>query len=202
VPVHEHAGRVFLPCPDMQRIERRQADAVRALGQGPHPDRGLHEHHRRRGLRRSAAAGRGGETGAKPVPEHRLRGTCRETLRFIGRSPDERDARSCARDRSATGVTALLIGSIGNLGRHDVINLEAVSAAPCRECSPSSSSTAAIHTASSRRSEWRRPRGALVRAARARSPGRRPLRSAAPFPAESARTRVDRRRPVRPHPRS
>src|SRR5687767_14340628 len=33
MPVHEHAGGVLLPRPDMQRIESRQAEAVRALEQ-------------------------------------------------------------------------------------------------------------------------------------------------------------------------
>jgi tetratricopeptide (TPR) repeat protein len=60
------------------------------------------------------------------VSEERVR----ETLRFIGRSPDERVTRDLAREvAQRQGVQALLIGSIANLGRHYVISLEAVSAA-------------------------------------------------------------------------
>ena len=54
----------------------------------------------------------------------------RETLRYIGRSPDERVTRDLAREiAQRQGVKALLLGSIASLGRHYVINLEAVSAA-------------------------------------------------------------------------
>ena len=54
----------------------------------------------------------------------------RETLRYIGRSPDERVTRDLAREiAQRQGVKALLLGSIASLGRHYAINLEAVSAA-------------------------------------------------------------------------
>ena len=54
----------------------------------------------------------------------------RETLRFMERSPDERVTRDLAREiAQRQGFEALLIGSIASLGRHYVINLEAVSAA-------------------------------------------------------------------------
>ena len=54
----------------------------------------------------------------------------RETLRYMGRSPDERVTRDLAREiAQRQGVKALLLGSIASLGRHYVINLEAVSAA-------------------------------------------------------------------------
>ena len=53
----------------------------------------------------------------------------RETLRYMERSPDERVTRELAREiAQRQGVTALLIGSIASLGRHYVINLEAVNA--------------------------------------------------------------------------
>ena len=59
------------------------------------------------------------------VSEERVR----ETLRYIGRSADERVTRDVARDiAQRQGVKALLLGSITSLGRHYVINLEAVSA--------------------------------------------------------------------------
>jgi DNA-binding winged helix-turn-helix (wHTH) protein/tetratricopeptide (TPR) repeat protein len=54
----------------------------------------------------------------------------RETLRYMGRSPDDRVTRDLAREiAQRQGVTALLAGSISSLGRHYVINLEAVNAA-------------------------------------------------------------------------
>ena len=54
----------------------------------------------------------------------------RDTLRYIGRSPDERVTRDLAREiAQRQGVTALLLGSIASLGVHYVISLEAVSAA-------------------------------------------------------------------------
>jgi DNA-binding winged helix-turn-helix (wHTH) protein/tetratricopeptide (TPR) repeat protein len=60
------------------------------------------------------------------VSEERVR----ETLRYIGRSADERVTRDLARDiAQRQGVKALLLGSIASLGRHYVISLEAVSAA-------------------------------------------------------------------------
>ena len=54
----------------------------------------------------------------------------RETLRYMGRPPDERVTQDLAREiAQRQGVKALLAGSISNLGRHYVINLEAVNAA-------------------------------------------------------------------------
>ena len=59
-------------------------------------------------------------------PEERVR----ETLRYMGRSPDEPVTRDLAREiAQRQGVKALLVGSISSLGRHYVINLEAVNAA-------------------------------------------------------------------------
>src|SRR5688572_21834302 len=54
----------------------------------------------------------------------------RETLRYMGRPPDERVTPDLAREiAQRQGVKALLSGSISSLGRHYVINLEAVNAA-------------------------------------------------------------------------
>jgi eukaryotic-like serine/threonine-protein kinase len=54
----------------------------------------------------------------------------RETLRYMGRSPSEQVTRDLAREiAQRQGVKALLAGSISSLGRHYVINLEAVNAA-------------------------------------------------------------------------
>lgn len=54
----------------------------------------------------------------------------RETLRYMGRSPSEQVTRDLAREiAQRQGVKALLAGSISTLGRHYVINLEAVNAA-------------------------------------------------------------------------
>jgi DNA-binding winged helix-turn-helix (wHTH) protein/tetratricopeptide (TPR) repeat protein len=54
----------------------------------------------------------------------------RETLRYMGRPPGERVTRDLAREiAQRQGVKALLAGSISSLGRHYVINLEAVNAA-------------------------------------------------------------------------
>jgi eukaryotic-like serine/threonine-protein kinase len=54
----------------------------------------------------------------------------RETLRYMGRPPDERLTQDLAREiAQRQGVKALLAGSISTLGRHYVINLEAVNAA-------------------------------------------------------------------------
>jgi DNA-binding winged helix-turn-helix (wHTH) protein/tetratricopeptide (TPR) repeat protein len=54
----------------------------------------------------------------------------RETLRYMGRPPDERVTPDLAREiAQRQGVKALLAGSISTLGRHYVINLEAVNAA-------------------------------------------------------------------------
>ncbi|HSD47480.1 MAG TPA: protein kinase, partial [Pyrinomonadaceae bacterium] len=57
------------------------------------------------------------------VPEDRVR----ETLRFMGRSPDERITRDIGREIcERQGIRALLTGSIASLGSHYVITLEAV----------------------------------------------------------------------------
>jgi eukaryotic-like serine/threonine-protein kinase len=54
----------------------------------------------------------------------------RETLRYMGRPPDGPVTRELAREiAQRQGVKALLTGSISTLGRHYVINLEAVNAA-------------------------------------------------------------------------
>jgi len=54
----------------------------------------------------------------------------RETLRYMGRSPDEPVTRDLAREiAQRQGVKAVLCGSIASLGRHYVIHLEAVNAA-------------------------------------------------------------------------
>src|SRR5687767_14148172 len=59
-------------------------------------------------------------------PEERVR----ETLRYMGRPPDERVTRDLAREiAQRQGIKALLAGSISSLGRHYVIHLEAVNAA-------------------------------------------------------------------------
>jgi serine/threonine protein kinase/tetratricopeptide (TPR) repeat protein len=58
-------------------------------------------------------------------PEDRVR----ETLRFMGRSPDERLTKDIAREIcERQGLKAMLIGSIASLGSHYVITLEAVNA--------------------------------------------------------------------------
>ena len=57
------------------------------------------------------------------LPEERIR----ESLRFMGRSPDERITRDVAREIcERQGIKALLIGSISSLGSHYVISLEAL----------------------------------------------------------------------------
>jgi tetratricopeptide (TPR) repeat protein len=77
-------------------------------------------------LRQAVAVELGQSPFLNIVSEERVR----ETLRFIGRLPDERVTRDLAREvAQRQGVKALLIGSIANLGRHYVISLEAVSAA-------------------------------------------------------------------------
>jgi tetratricopeptide (TPR) repeat protein len=77
-------------------------------------------------LRQAVAVELGQSPFLNIVSEERIR----ETLRFIGRSPEERVTRDLAREiAQRQGVTALLIGSIANLGRHYVISLEAVSTA-------------------------------------------------------------------------
>ena len=56
-------------------------------------------------------------------PEERIR----ETLRFMGRSPDERITRDVGREIcERQGIKAMLTGSIASLGSHYVITLEAV----------------------------------------------------------------------------
>jgi eukaryotic-like serine/threonine-protein kinase len=58
-------------------------------------------------------------------PEERVR----ETLRFMGKSPDERVTRDVAREIcERQGIKALLSGSISSLGSHYVITLEALNA--------------------------------------------------------------------------
>src|SRR5215471_8629922 len=53
----------------------------------------------------------------------------RETLRFMGRSPDERVTRDVGREIcERQGLKALLAGSISGLGSHYVITLEAINA--------------------------------------------------------------------------
>jgi eukaryotic-like serine/threonine-protein kinase len=75
-------------------------------------------------LRRAVAVELGQSPFLNIVSEERIR----ETLRYIGRSPDERVTRDLAREiAQRQGVKALLIGSIASLGRHYVISLEAVS---------------------------------------------------------------------------
>ena len=77
-------------------------------------------------LRQAVAVELGQSPFLNVVSEERVR----ETLRYIGRSPDERVTRDLAREiAQRQGVKALLLGSIASLGRHYVINLEAVSAA-------------------------------------------------------------------------
>ncbi len=54
----------------------------------------------------------------------------RETLRYMGRSPDEPVTRDLAREvAQRQGVEVVLAGSIASLGRHYVINIDALSAA-------------------------------------------------------------------------
>src|SRR5205809_7574391 len=56
-------------------------------------------------------------------PEERVR----ETLRYMGRSPDERVTNQVAREIcERQGIKALLTGSIASLGSHYVITLEAL----------------------------------------------------------------------------
>src|SRR6476659_9124750 len=58
-------------------------------------------------------------------PEERVR----ETLRFMGRSPDDRITRDIGREIcERQGIKALLTGSIASLGSHYVITLEALNA--------------------------------------------------------------------------
>jgi eukaryotic-like serine/threonine-protein kinase len=77
-------------------------------------------------LRQAVAVELGQSPFLNVVSETRIR----DTLRYIGRSPDERVTRDLAREiAQRQGVTALLLGSIASLGLHYVISLEAVSAA-------------------------------------------------------------------------
>jgi DNA-binding winged helix-turn-helix (wHTH) protein/tetratricopeptide (TPR) repeat protein len=77
-------------------------------------------------LRRAAAVELGQSPFLNIVSEERIQ----ETLRYIGRSPDERVTRDLAREiAQRQGIKALLLGSIASLGKHYVIDLEAVSAA-------------------------------------------------------------------------
>jgi len=58
-------------------------------------------------------------------PDERVR----ETLRFMGKSPDERITKDIGREIcERQGIKALLTGSIAGLGSHYVINLEALNA--------------------------------------------------------------------------
>ena len=77
-------------------------------------------------LRQAMAVQLGQSPFVNVVSEERAR----ETLRYMGRSPDDRVTRDLAREiAQRQGVKALLAGSISSLGRHYVINLEAVNAA-------------------------------------------------------------------------
>ena len=77
-------------------------------------------------LRQAVAVEFGQSPFLNVVSEERVR----ETLRYIGRFPDERVTRDVAREiAQRQGVKVLLLGSIASLGRHYVINLEVVSAA-------------------------------------------------------------------------
>jgi eukaryotic-like serine/threonine-protein kinase len=77
-------------------------------------------------LRQAVAVELGQSPFLNVVSEERVR----ETLRYIGRFPDERVTRDVAREiAQRQGVKVLLLGSIASLGRHYVINLEVVSAA-------------------------------------------------------------------------
>jgi eukaryotic-like serine/threonine-protein kinase len=59
------------------------------------------------------------------IPEDRVR----ETLRYMGRSPDQRITRDVGREIcERQGIKALLVGSISALGNHYVITLEAINA--------------------------------------------------------------------------
>ncbi|HUE87610.1 MAG TPA: winged helix-turn-helix domain-containing protein [Vicinamibacterales bacterium] len=70
------------------------------------------------------------ELGQSPILNIVSEERIRETLRYIGRSPDERVTRDLAREiAQRQGVKAVLIGSIASFGRNYVINLEVLSAA-------------------------------------------------------------------------
>jgi eukaryotic-like serine/threonine-protein kinase len=77
-------------------------------------------------LRQAMAVQLGQSPFLNVFPEERIR----ETLRYMGRPPDEPVTRELARQiAQRQGVKALLAGSISNLGRHYVIHLEAVNVA-------------------------------------------------------------------------
>jgi DNA-binding winged helix-turn-helix (wHTH) protein/tetratricopeptide (TPR) repeat protein len=77
-------------------------------------------------LRQAVAVQLGQSPFLNIVSEERVR----QTLRYMERSPDEPVTRDLAREiAQRQGIKALLAGSIARLGRHYVINLEAVSAA-------------------------------------------------------------------------
>ena len=77
-------------------------------------------------LRQAVAVELGQSPFLNVFPEERVR----ETLRYMGRPPDERLTRDLAREvAQRQGVKALLAGSISSLGRHYVITLEAANAA-------------------------------------------------------------------------
>ena len=77
-------------------------------------------------LRNAVAVGLGQSPFLNILSEERVR----ETLRYIGRLPDERVTPDLAREIARRqGVRVLLTGSIASLGSHYVLNLEAVSAA-------------------------------------------------------------------------
>lgn len=77
-------------------------------------------------LRRALAVQLGQSPAFDVVSEERVR----ETLRYMGRLPDEAVPRDLAREvAQRLGVEVVLAGSIASLGRHYVIGLEAVSAA-------------------------------------------------------------------------
>jgi DNA-binding winged helix-turn-helix (wHTH) protein/tetratricopeptide (TPR) repeat protein len=77
-------------------------------------------------LRRALAVQLGQSPFVNVFPEERVR----ETMRYMGRPEGERVTRALAREVARRqGVRALLAGSISMLGRHYVINLDAVSTA-------------------------------------------------------------------------
>jgi DNA-binding winged helix-turn-helix (wHTH) protein/tetratricopeptide (TPR) repeat protein len=77
-------------------------------------------------LRQAVAVHLGQSPYLNIFPEERVR----ETLRYMGRRADEPLTRDLAREiAQRQGVKALLVGSIAGLGRHYVVNLEAVNAA-------------------------------------------------------------------------
>ena len=76
-------------------------------------------------LKQALAVQLGQSTFLNIFPEDRVR----ETLRFMGRPPDERLTKDIAREIcERQGLKAMLTGSIASLGSHYVITLEAVNA--------------------------------------------------------------------------